>query len=149
MRRPTSCSWTTRCPGISGLEVLDGSPDLQTEMLTIMITAYASIETAVPATKRGAYDFLAKPFTPDELRNTIRKAATRLVLAKQARKLAEEKRQVRFQFIRVLGHELKAPLERGRRLPRMLQERHAGRPTWPPTTRPSTAAWSASKACAS
>jgi signal transduction histidine kinase len=79
-------------------------------MLTIMITAYASIETAVTATKRGAYDFLAKPFTPDELKSTIRKAAARLILAKQARQLAEEKRRVRFEFIRVLGHELKAPL---------------------------------------
>jgi signal transduction histidine kinase len=97
-------------PGISGLDVLDQIRDLQADMLTIMITAYASIETAVTATKRGAYDFLAKPFTPDELKSTVRKAATRLVLAKQARKLAEEKRQVRFQFIRVLGHELKAPL---------------------------------------
>jgi signal transduction histidine kinase len=75
-----------------------------------MITAYASIETAVSATKRGAYDFLAKPFTPDELKSTIRKAAARLILAKQARKLAEEKQQVRFEFIRVLAHELKAPL---------------------------------------
>jgi two-component system, sensor histidine kinase and response regulator len=79
-------------------------------MLTIMITAYASIETAVSATKRGAYDFLAKPFTPDELKSTIRKAAARLILAKQARKLAEEKQRVRFEFIRVLAHELKSPL---------------------------------------
>jgi signal transduction histidine kinase len=75
-----------------------------------MITAYATLETAITATKRGAYDFLAKPFTPDELKGTVRKAAARIVLAKQARKLANEKRQVRFQFIRVLGHELKAPL---------------------------------------
>jgi signal transduction histidine kinase len=97
-------------PGISGLDVLDQVAGLDTDMLTIMITAYASIETAVTATKRGAYDFLAKPFTPDELKATVRKAAARLILAKQARRLAEEKRQVRFQFIRVLGHELKAPL---------------------------------------
>jgi len=99
-----------KLPGVSGLEVLDAIAGRQLDMLTIMITAYASIETAVTATKRGAYDFLAKPFTPEEIRNTVRKAAARLVLAKQARKLAEEKRQVRFQFIRVLGHELKAPL---------------------------------------
>ena len=99
-----------KMPGISGLDVLDQIHGLPCDMLTIMITAYASIETAVTATKRGAYDFLAKPFTPDELKSTVRKAATRLVLAKQARKLAEEKRQVRFQFIRVLGHELQAPL---------------------------------------
>jgi two-component system, sensor histidine kinase and response regulator len=99
-----------KMPGISGLEVLDRLAGRESDMLTIMITAYASIETAVTATKRGAYDFLAKPFTPDELKSTIRKAAARLILAKQARKLAEEKRRVRFEFIRVLGHELKAPL---------------------------------------
>jgi signal transduction histidine kinase len=99
-----------KMPGISGLEVLDRLAGREIDMLTIMITAYASIETAVAATKRGAYDFLAKPFTPDELKSTIRKAAARLVLAKQARQLVEEKRRVRFEFIRVLGHELKAPL---------------------------------------
>jgi len=100
-----------KMPGISGLEVLDRLAGRESDMLTIMITAYASIETAVSATKRGAYDFLAKPFTPDELKSTIRKAAARLILAKQARRLAEEKRRVRFEFIRVLGHELKAPLD--------------------------------------
>lgn len=99
-----------KMPGISGLDVLDRLAEQDLDLLTIMITAYASIETAVTATKRGAYDFLAKPFTPDELKGTVRKAAARIILAKQARKLAEEKRQIRFQFIRVLGHELKAPL---------------------------------------
>ncbi|MHB8864751.1 MAG: sensor histidine kinase [Pirellulaceae bacterium] len=96
--------------GISGLDVLDQVGDRHGEMLTIMITAYASIETAVRAVKRGAYDFLAKPFTPDELRNTIKKAAVRLVLARQARRLAEERNEVRLQFMRTLSHELQAPL---------------------------------------
>ncbi len=99
-----------KLPGISGLEVLEQLPQRQSEMLTVMITAYASLETAVTATKRGAYDFLAKPFTPEELKNTIRKAASRIILTRQARKLADEKRKVRFQFISVLAHELKAPL---------------------------------------
>jgi signal transduction histidine kinase len=115
-----------KMPGMSGLEVLEATRELQSQMLTIMITAYASIETAVQATKRGAYDFLAKPFTPEELRNTTRKAAARLALAKQARKLAEEKRQVRFQFIRVLGHELKAPLNAVEGYLRLLQEGRLG-----------------------
>ncbi|MCY2988987.1 MAG: ATP-binding protein [Planctomycetota bacterium] len=110
-----------KMPGLSGLDVLDVVQGQPTEMLTIMITAYASIETAVTATKRGAYDFLAKPFTPDELRNTTRKAACRLVLAQQARKLTAEKRQIRFQFIRVLGHELKAPLNAVEGYLRLLQ----------------------------
>jgi len=99
-----------KLPGMSGLDVLEQTVDTQKEMLTIMITAYASLETAVTATKRGAYDFLAKPFTPDELKRVIRKAAGRLILIQQARKLAAEKRKVRFQFISVLAHELKAPL---------------------------------------
>lgn len=96
--------------GISGLDVLDRLADHNGELLTIMITAYASIETAVRAVKRGAYDFLAKPFTPDELRNTLKKAAVRIVLAKQARRLAEERNEVRLQFMRTLSHELQAPL---------------------------------------
>jgi two-component system, sensor histidine kinase and response regulator len=79
-------------------------------MLTVMITAYASIETAVRATKQGAYDFLPKPFTPDELKTTVRKAAKHLMVARQARKLAEEKRRVRFEFISVVAHELKSPI---------------------------------------
>lgn len=99
-----------KLPGMSGLDVLEQVVNRQGEMLTIMITAYASLETAVTATKRGAYDFLAKPFTPEELKNAIRKASSRLILTRQARKLADEKRKVRFQFISVLAHELKSPL---------------------------------------
>ena len=99
-----------KLPGMSGLDVLEKIVPNKGDMLTIMITAYATLETAVIATKRGAYDFLAKPFTPDELKRVIRKAASRLILLRQARKLAEEKRKVRFQFISVLAHELKAPL---------------------------------------
>jgi len=99
-----------KLPGVGGMDVLDAMSSQGREVLTIMITAYATFETAVKATKLGAYDFLAKPFTPDELRYALRKATQQLILSKQARKLAEEKRQVRFNFISVLAHELKAPL---------------------------------------
>lgn len=99
-----------KLPGISGLEVLEWVAAEPRDWLTIMITAYATIETAVTATKRGAYDFLAKPFSPDELKGTIAKSSRHLLLQREARRLAEEKRQVRFQFISVLAHELKAPL---------------------------------------
>ena len=99
-----------KLPGMSGIEALDRISEMNLDMLTIMITAYASIETAVRATKQGAYDFLPKPFTPADLKNTVRKAAEHLVVARHARELAAEKRKVRFQFISVLAHELKAPL---------------------------------------
>jgi len=116
-----------KLPGISGLDVLEQLSDQPVgDMLTIVITAYASIETAVIATKRGAYDFLAKPFTPDELKNTVRKAAGRLMLAKQARKLAAEKQQVRFQFISVLAHELKSPINAVEGYLRIMKDRTLG-----------------------
>jgi len=99
-----------KLPGISGLELLDQLDSMNLDMLTIMITAYASIETAVRATKQGAYDFLPKPFTPGELKNTVRKATEHRVVAQHAKELAAEKRKVRFQFISVLAHELKAPI---------------------------------------
>lgn len=96
--------------GMSGVEVLEQLRRQERDVLTIMITAFATLETAIRATKSGAFDFLAKPFTPDELRETLRKAAGHLVVQRQARKLTAERRRVRFEFISVLGHELKAPL---------------------------------------
>ncbi|HEC03914.1 MAG TPA: HAMP domain-containing histidine kinase [Phycisphaerales bacterium] len=99
-----------KLPGITGLDVLNQTGDFSGKMLTIMITAYASIETAITATKRGAYDFLPKPFTPEDLRHSVRKAAARIIIARRASELEEANKRVRFDFIRVLGHELKAPL---------------------------------------
>jgi signal transduction histidine kinase len=99
-----------KLPGISGLETLERLRALKTDMVVIMVTAYASLQTAISAVKGGAYDFLAKPFTPQELRSALKKAAESLTLVRRARQLAIEKRQVRFQFISVLAHELKAPL---------------------------------------
>lgn len=96
--------------GITGVEVLDELRRREADVLPIMITAFATLETAIRATKSGAFDFLAKPFTPEELRETIRKAAGHLMVQREARKLAAERRRVRFEFISVLGHELKAPL---------------------------------------
>lgn len=111
-----------KLPGMSGLDVLERLNQRRDDALVIMITAYASLDVAVSATKRGAFDFLAKPFTPEELRDAVRKAARHHILRWQARKLAQEKRQVRFQFLSVLVHELKAPLVAVEGYLRLLQE---------------------------
>ncbi|HOP27345.1 MAG TPA: ATP-binding protein [Candidatus Sabulitectum sp.] len=96
--------------GISGIDVLTWINERDLDLMAIMITAYASIETAITATKQGAYDFLPKPFTPAELKVSVRQASEHLLALRQTRALEEEKRRVRFQFISVLAHELKAPL---------------------------------------
>ncbi|MBN2717954.1 MAG: response regulator [Deltaproteobacteria bacterium] len=99
-----------KLPGINGMEVLAEAKKLYPDTLVIMMTAYASLDIAVSATKQGAHDFLAKPFTPQELKATVRQATKHVILQQQARKLAEERRRVRFEFISVLSHELKAPI---------------------------------------
>lgn len=87
-----------KMPGMSGLEVLDWLGKSGLEILTIMLTAYATIDTAVTATQRGAYDFLAKPFTPDDLRNRVAKAVVRIVLAREVRRLRKENQCLRDQL---------------------------------------------------
>jgi signal transduction histidine kinase len=99
-----------KLPGMSGLELLGKITDKKIDVLTVMITAYASLETAIEATKNGAYDFLPKPFSPTELKHMLRKAASRIIYKRQARNLEEEKKKVRFEFISILAHELKSPL---------------------------------------
>ena len=108
--RPDVMLLDYKLPEMSGLEVLEEVTSEDSEMATIMVTAYASLETAVSAIKRGAFDFLAKPFEPKELRDVVEKAAKNLILARQVKKLEGEKRRVRFEFLSVLAHELKAPI---------------------------------------
>lgn len=112
-----------KLPGMQGLELLERVAGAGSDTLVVMVTAYATIETAVTATKRGAFDFLAKPFTPEELRGTVQKAARHLLLQREARRLAKERREVRFQFVSVLAHELKAPLAGVEGYLRLLKER--------------------------
>jgi DNA-binding response OmpR family regulator len=63
-----------KIPGVKGLELLKTIRDKNPRAKVIMITGYASIETAVEAARIGAVDYLPKPFTPDEIRNATERA---------------------------------------------------------------------------
>ncbi len=63
-----------RLPGIKGMQVLSQIKETNPETPVIIITGYASIESAVEAIKRGAFDYMAKPFTPEEVRIITKKA---------------------------------------------------------------------------
>ena len=63
-----------RMPGVSGFDLLKEISSAQPSARVIIITGYASIETAIETARIGAVDYLHKPFTPDELRNVAEKA---------------------------------------------------------------------------
>jgi len=61
-------------PGLSGLEVLSIVRDKHPDTVVIVITGYATLEHSIEAMKKGAFDFIPKPFTPDQLRTIVEKA---------------------------------------------------------------------------
>ena len=92
----------------------------------MMITSYASLELAVRATNHGAYDFIPKPFTPQELKSSLENISKHLFLRGMTKKMNKEGKEVRFQFLSVLSHELKAPLNAIEGYLRIMQNRDSG-----------------------
>jgi len=66
-----------KMPGMSGIEVLRSVRTLQPDVPVILITGYASVDTAVEAMKNGASDYISKPFTPDLLMKKVNNALSR------------------------------------------------------------------------
>ena len=83
-----------RMPGMDGLEFLAQTGEYRDETVFVVITGYATLETAVDATKRGAWYFIAKPFTPDELIGAAHTALRHGRLVRESNRLQAE-REVR------------------------------------------------------
>lgn len=113
-------------PGTSGIDLIGEIHKIDPEAVCIIITGYATVEMAVRAIKEGAYDFLTKPFSVDDLLLVVRQGLERRRLSletkrlqsieEQARRLQEEKARLeeldraKMQFIRLVTHELQAPI---------------------------------------
>ncbi|MCW2295162.1 two-component system C4-dicarboxylate transport response regulator DctD [Pseudomonas sp. BIGb0408] len=102
-----------RMPGTDGLQLLDKVVACDRDLPVIMITGHGDVPMAVQALKQGAYDFIEKPFTPDRLLDTVRRAL-------EKRRLVCENRGLRQQFAlkdgiaaQLLG--VSRPMERLRR----------------------------------
>ena len=63
-----------KMPGISGLDLLKKVKEIDKETIVILITAFASVPSAITALKDGAYDYVTKPVDPDELAHIVQKA---------------------------------------------------------------------------
>jgi DNA-binding NtrC family response regulator len=78
---------------VDGVEVLEKSRQLYPDSEVIMITAYASIPSAVETMKKGAYDYIAKPFNLDDVRKAVRSALEKVALKKENTLLREQLEQ--------------------------------------------------------
>jgi len=99
-----------KMPGKSGLEVLQEIESTHPNIVKIVITGYSTVSSAVEAMQKGADDFIAKPFTADEINLTVEKGLKkrRLILEREA--LMREQEVIRRNMISLVSHEMRAPL---------------------------------------
>ena len=91
-----------KMPGMSGMALLEAAKKIRPEMPVIMMTAYGTIEMAVEAMKKQAYDYITKPFQNEELKLTVRKALQNHRLIKENRLLSEALSD-RYQYGNIIG----------------------------------------------
>ncbi len=91
-----------KMPGMNGIELLDEAKTIDRERPIIIMTAYGTIEMAVEAMKRDAYDYITKPFKNEELKLTIKKALEKYRLVKENR-LLNEALSDRYRFGNIIG----------------------------------------------
>ncbi|MBT3176952.1 MAG: sigma-54-dependent Fis family transcriptional regulator [Desulfobacula sp.] len=80
-----------RMPGMDGFELLGQIKNNYPDLTVVMLTAFGNIESAVKAIKKGAYDFISKPFDQDEIIFKVQKALERSLLLKENKRLLKEK----------------------------------------------------------
>lgn len=77
-------------PGASGIEVLKACRHSQPSTLVVLITGFASLETAVQAIREGAYDYITKPFKMEEMKIVVRNAGEQIRLIRENKRLLKE-----------------------------------------------------------
>ncbi len=99
-----------KMPGMSGLEVLSKLKEIDEHIVTVMITGHGTIDRAVEAMKRHAFDFITKPFEAEKLRFVVKRGLKLRHYALEAQRLTREKEKMKNSFITMVTHQLKSPL---------------------------------------
>src|SRR5689334_7250752 len=90
-------------PGLDGIGTLDELKGLDDDLPVVMVTAFASVETAIAAMKRGAFDYITKPFKNDEVLVVLRNALERSRLVNENRALRQNLQTRYHKFANIIG----------------------------------------------
>jgi len=116
-----------RLPDVDGMEILELAKEINPEAAVIMMTGYASVETAIDAVNQGAYAYFVKPVNPDEMKTTITNALKQQRLSLENKRLVDDLQrsnkllfeaneelrkttQAKSEFLAHMSHELRTPL---------------------------------------
>ena len=116
-----------RLPDVDGIEILELAKEINPEVAVIMMTGYASVETAIDAVNQGAYAYFVKPVNPDEIKTTIANALKHQRLSLENKKLVDDLQrsnkllfeaneelkkatQAKSEFLAHMSHDLRTPL---------------------------------------
>ena len=99
-----------KMPNLSGMEIIEILSRDIPDIVLVMITGFATIVSAVEAMQKGAYDYLPKPFNPDQLRALTKRGLEHRNLKIETKRLREEKDVMERNFITFVSHEMRSPL---------------------------------------
>jgi two-component system sensor histidine kinase/response regulator len=105
-----------RMPGMSGVGLLEEVLDVDPETVFIIMTGYATVQSAVEALRKGAYDYIVKPFSLHDLEKTVRLGLEKRKLARENVELSHlmkkliEIDQIKTNVISTVSHEFRTPL---------------------------------------
>ncbi|MBN1756373.1 sigma-54-dependent Fis family transcriptional regulator, partial [bacterium] len=91
-----------KMPRMDGIEVMKEAKKIQKDLPVVIITGYPTVDTAIIAMKEGAYDYIVKPFNPEEIDLIIRNVVAHQALVKENRYLRQELKR-RYQFKDIIG----------------------------------------------